>query len=119
MENKFKTKICWIAVIGLLAGSLLCLWLVADRVAAAIFNLWKFSGYRHWQGIDLGAQSTCIFLIACLFGVTGCFTVISFCKSLPVLQSRIVTVTAGIYFINGLLLLLIISSGAGYLYCGR
>lgn len=120
MVNKLQTKIGWIAAIGLLIVALLCMVFVGDRVVAALFNLWKFSGYHHWQGIDLGARSSFQFLMVCLYGLTGCFALIILCKPQGGTSfSRIVIAAGSIYFIDGSLLLLTISSGLGYLYCGR
>jgi hypothetical protein len=120
MNKKFHEKIRWVAAIGLLIISLVCLMLVGDRVWASLFNLWKFSGYQPSQGIDLGAQSSVLFLTACLYGLAGCFAIAIFYK--PHVGTgffRIVMAAGGIYFTAGSLLVLMVLSELGYLYCGR
>lgn len=120
MMKKFQGKVKWIASVGLLIVAFFCMALVGERVVAALFNLWKFSGYPDWQGIDLGTESIFLFLIGCLYGLAASFALFIFCKpQAGTLLSRILITAGGLYFINGSLLLLMVSSGIGYLYCGR
>lgn len=120
MMRKFQTKMRWVAAVGLVIGSLLCIVFIGDRVAAAFFNLWIFSGYPHRQGIDLGVNSSFLFLIVCLHGLAGCFALVIIYKpQAGTTFSRIVTIAGIMYLISGLLLFLMVLSGIGYLYCGR
>ena len=117
---RYIQKICLALAFGLLIIAVLGLILVGDRFVAALFDVWKFSGFQQQHGIDLGANSSFQFLFICLLALSICMPLAIFAKR----QNdqwlyRLVVAANVIYFINGLLLFLLVSSGLAFLYCGR
>lgn len=104
----------------LLAAAALGSLLVGERAIAAFFDVWKFSGYQHRQGIDLGANSSFEFLSLCMLGLTVCMplAIISTRRSDKLLY-RLVIAAGAIYVINALTLFTLLASGLAHLFCGR
>lgn len=75
-------KVCLVLALGLLAMAVLGLVLTGGRVAAALFDLWKFSGYKGGHGIDLGANSSFRFLSLCVLATGSLYAAGPSCEGL-------------------------------------
>lgn len=104
---------------GLVAGAILAIMLVCERIVAALFDAWKFSESGRWAGIDLGAQSSLQFLCLCLLGTSGCLGVLSKFPEAGPKNLKLILFAGGLYVCAGVALVLMVSMGAAYLYCGR
>lgn len=118
MANSYSTKLSWALAVGLLAGAILGVTLVGERVVAALFESWKFADTGHWQGIDLGARSSLQFLFLCLLGTAGCFGM-RFHPGPSGKLSKTVLLSGILYVCAGTTVVAMISMGSAYLYCGR
>lgn len=118
MNNPRKIYLPFVLI--LLAFAIFGLVLVGDRAAAGIFDAWKFSDSHRKQGIDLGANSSFEFLSFCMLGMAACIPLIVVSMRIgDKLQYRLAVAASGIYFLNGVVLFSLISSGMAYFYCGR
>ena len=102
---------------------LIAIWgfaLISDRVFAALFDLWKFFGYNVKHGIPIGADSTFIFLLFTILAIEICMMFILISKaSNNGLLYRLAILANIIYFVNSILIFILIFSKLAYLYCGR
>jgi hypothetical protein len=113
-------EICLVLALGLLVLAILGLVLTGDRVAAALFDLWKFSGYKREHGIDLGANSSFRFLSLCAMAAAACMPLALLAKRWNnKLLYRLATSAGAVYCANGALMFFLVSSGLAFLYCGR
>jgi len=112
-------SVCLVLVSLLLPTSILCLVGIGERVCAALFSTWKFFGNAR-GGIGIGANISFAALFSCLFGATVSMLIVYLLKDSGRKWLFRSAVTASvIYFMNGLLLFLLVKSGLAYLYCGR
>ena len=102
--------------------------LVGDRVAHALYELYKFAGFGHEKlsGISLGANVSFIFLSFCLLATGACMLLALLAKDWNNRTLyRFATAAGTVYFVNGTLMLLLIMSGEltsiglATLDCGR
>lgn len=117
--NSYRKIYLALAII-LLAAAVSGLLLVGERAFAAFFDVWKFNGYQHRQGIDLGANSSFEFLSLCMLGLTVCMPLaIISTRISDKLLCRLVIAASAIYAINALVLFTLLASGLAHLFCGR
>jgi hypothetical protein len=118
MENKIT--ILTLVVFCLLLLALCGLYFLGDRILYSIFDYWRFRGYGHEQGIDLGAYSSLVFMTCNLLGVVATVPILLVSRNENNRRLYILSITTGmVYFLNGILLFCIISSGLAFLFCGR
>jgi len=87
---------------------------VADRVAHALYELWKFAGFGHAKldGISLGAMGTFVFLTFCLLATGVCVLLARRAKDWNnKLLYRFATMASTVYVVNVTLVVLLLSSG--------
>lgn len=112
-------KIFLVLALGLFAMAVSGLVLTGDRAAAALFDLWRFSGYKGRHGIDLGANSSFLLLSFSILAIGACMALALLAKGWNnKLLCRLATAAAAVYFVNGALMFLLVSSGLAFLYCG-
>ncbi|MCL2658306.1 MAG: hypothetical protein FWD62_13015 [Betaproteobacteria bacterium] len=116
MKREDIQDICLVLISLLLPISILGLFWIGDRVYAAIFNAWKFYGYGSNNGIDIGVEPFYFAVFSCLLGLCVCIYIVFYLKkSNRIWLYRSAVMASVIYFLNNLLLLLLVSSGLAFL----
>jgi hypothetical protein len=118
MKKRYSTKLSWALAILLLAGAILGVALIGERVLAAMLDAWKFAQTGP-HGIDLGARSGVQFLFLCLLGASGCLGVSRFHPGKSGRFTKIILSAGVLYLSAGAAVVSMVSLGAAYLYCGR
>jgi hypothetical protein len=112
--------ICAAFILILLPGAAIGLLAVMERVYAALFMIWKFYGHGHLEGIDIGANTSFVAMFLYLLGLGVCMLISIFLKNLDrKWLYRLTIVASAIYFINGVLLFLLVSTKLAFLTCVR
>ncbi|MEO8152098.1 MAG: hypothetical protein ABI605_03430 [Rhizobacter sp.] len=116
MKNKSTYQVI-LATILLLTSFALAM-LVGERSIAVVINYWKFG--RAAPGIDFGANSSFLFLGLCVLGVSASSYLYQIASGDELIRYRKIPVIAGLIFlISAMDMLLLVMSGAAFLYCGR
>ncbi|MDR3353299.1 MAG: hypothetical protein LBO00_09950 [Zoogloeaceae bacterium] len=118
MTGKHTRFLCDASVFVLLSVAISGLLAIMERVCAAFFSAWKFHGYGGSDGISIGTNASLAVLFFCFFGLGACMLVAILSKNQAYKwRYRFAIAASAIYFLNGLLLFLLLSTPLAFLSC--